>query len=207
MESKGLTPGGVGEFPRGVGFGFLGLSMATFREAAAAEYGWDPEDFEAKVFLHCLETFPRLLARILWIWRDRLFKADLAAIGLVADLTSYNDVFQVAQSFADSHRDRGFLRDTLGLRPRGRRLLSLARELLPGRRQTQTTLEPANRAGTVWRKSDARDPAEAVGDEVVGEAGAEEVSKAKAGADAVKASEKPFIPAKGAALRAKKRSD
>jgi len=175
--------------------------MATFREAAAEEYGWDKEDFEAKVFLQCLETFPRILARILWLWRDRFFKADLAAIGLVADLTSYNDVFQVAQSFADSHRDQGFVRDTLGLRPRGRRLLALARELLPGRRQSHTQLEPVNRGGVVWRKSDAREPAESGATEA-GTAG-EETAKA----EAVKPSEKPFVPAKGAALRAKKRSD
>lgn len=183
--------------------------MGTFREAAAEEFGWDKEAFEAKVFLHCLETFPRILARILWPWRDRFFRVDLAAIGLVADLTSYNDVFQVAQGFADSHRDRGFLRDTLGLRPRGRRLLALARELLPGRRQSQTNLEPANRAGVVWRKSDAREPAEAVESEAGADASAEGEgdSKATVARDAGKSSEKPFIPAKGAALRAKKRSD
>lgn len=185
--------------------------MATFREAAATEYGWAPEDFEAKVFLHCLEPFPRLLARILRLGRDRFFQADLAAIGLVADLTNYNDIFQVAQSFGDSHRDRTFLRDTLGLRPRGRRLLSLARELLPGRRQTPVTLEPASRAGAVWRKSDARDPGATVEEEAAVEAGAVDEAdlktKAKAGGASAKASEKPFVTAKGAALRAKKRAD
>lgn len=125
--------------------------MATFREAAAEEYGWKPQDFEAKAFLHCLDPFPRFIARVLWLWRDRLFREDIAAMRMVSDLTSYNDIFQIAQSFGDARRDQSFLRDKIGVRPRGRRLLALAREILPGRKSRDGKVESAYAPGATWR--------------------------------------------------------
>lgn len=125
--------------------------MATFREAAAEEYGWKTEDFEAKAFLHCLDPFPRFIARVLWLWRDRLFREDIAAMRMVSELTSYNDIFQIAQSFGDARRDHSFLRDGIGVRPRGRRLLAMAREILPGRKSRDGKVEPAYAPGATWR--------------------------------------------------------
>ncbi len=125
--------------------------MATFREAAAEEYGWKTEDFEAKAFLHCLDPFPRFVARVLWPWRDRLFREDIAAMRMVSDLTNYNDIFQIAQSFGDARRDQSFLRDKFGVRPRGRRLLALAREILPGRKSRDGKVESAYAPGATWR--------------------------------------------------------
>ena len=125
--------------------------MATFREAAAEEYGWKTEDFEAKAFLHCLDPFPRFIARTLWLWRDRLFREDIAAMRMVSELTSYNDIFQIAQSFGDARRDQSFLRDRMGVRPRGRRLLTLAREILPGRKSRDGKVESAYAPGATWR--------------------------------------------------------
>ncbi len=125
--------------------------MATFREAASEEFGWKTEDFEAKAFLHCLDPFPRFIARVLWLWRDRLFREDIAAIRMVSELTSYNDIFQIAQSFGDARRDQSFLRDKIGVRPRGRRLLTLAREILPGRKSRDGKVESAYAPGATWR--------------------------------------------------------
>lgn len=125
--------------------------MATFREAAAEEYGWKTEDFEAKAFLHCLDPFPRFIARTLWLWRDRLFREDIAAMRMVSELTNYNDIFQIAQSFGDARRDQSFLRDKIGVRPRGRRLLALAREILPGRKSRDGKVESAYAPGATWR--------------------------------------------------------
>jgi|GEM_PF-509735 len=125
--------------------------MATFREAAAQEFGWKTEDFEAKAFLHCLDPFPRFMARVLWLWRDRLFREDIAAMRMVSELTNYNDIFRIAQSFGDARRDHSFLRDKVGVRPRGRRLLALAREILPGRKSRDGKVESAYAPGATWR--------------------------------------------------------
>jgi hypothetical protein len=125
--------------------------MATFRETAAEEFGWKTEDFEAKAFLHCLDPFPRFIARLLWLWRDRLFREDIAAMRMVSELTNYNDIFQIAQSFGDARRDQSFLRDRMGVRPRGRRLLALAREILPGRKSRDGKVESAYAPGATWR--------------------------------------------------------
>lgn len=126
--------------------------MVKFREAATKEFGWREEHFEGKLFLACLEPFPRFLARLLWPWRQRLFGDDINAMRMVADLTHYNDIFQVAQSFGDGRRDFSFLRNTLGIRPRGRRLLGVAREILPGRKGRETKVESAYAPGATWRK-------------------------------------------------------
>lgn len=126
--------------------------MATFREAAAEEFGWKTKDFEANAFLHCLDPFPRFIARVLWPWRDRLFREDIAAMRLVSELTNYNDIFQIAQSFGDARRDQNFLRDRMGVRPRGRRLLALAREILPGRKSRDSKVESAYAPGATWRR-------------------------------------------------------
>lgn len=134
---------------------------ATFRESAEERLGWDKEDFEAKAFLACLDPFPRLLARLVWPLKSGLFGEDIAAMSKVADLTSYNDVFQIAQGFADARRDRKFFRDALGIRPRGRRLLSLAREVLPGRKSRDVKVESAYHPGATWRKQADAERAEA----------------------------------------------
>ena len=107
--------------------------METFRELACARYGWRPEGFERRTFFHCVSAWQRPAAWILWPWRERFFRADLSLIERIGTMTSYNDVYQVAQDFADSRRQRGFVRDVLGVRPHGRRLLSMARDSLPGR--------------------------------------------------------------------------
>jgi hypothetical protein len=125
--------------------------MATFREAAAEEFGWKTQDFEANAFLHCLDPFPRFIARLLWPWRDRLFREDIAAMRMVSELTSYNDIFQIAQGFGDARRDHSFLRDRMGVRPRGRRLLAFAREILPGRKSRDGKVESAYAPGATWR--------------------------------------------------------
>lgn len=125
--------------------------MATFREAASEVLGWKKEDFEAKAFLHCLDPFPRFIARVLWPWRDRFFREDIAAMRMVSELTNYNDIFQIAQSFGDARRDHSFLRDQMGVRPRGRRLLALSREILPGRKSRSGKVESAYAPGETWR--------------------------------------------------------
>lgn len=125
---------------------------ATFRESAEERLGWNKADFEAKAFLASLDPFPRLLARLVWPLRSRFFGEDIAVMTKVADLTNYNDVFQIAQGFADARRDRKFVRDALGLRPRGRRLLALARDVLPGRKSRDVKVETAYHPGATWRK-------------------------------------------------------
>jgi hypothetical protein len=133
----------------------------TFRESAEKRLGWDKEEFESRAFRSCLNSFPRLLVWLLWPWRSRLFAEDIAAMSQVAELTSYNDVFRFAQGLADARRDRKFFRDALGIRPRGRRLLSLARDVLPGRRSQEVQVETAYHPGATWRKLADVEPREA----------------------------------------------
>jgi hypothetical protein len=134
--------------------------MANFKEIAHQQYGWDPQDFEQRLFLKCLDPGARVLARLLWPWRNRFFRQDFAALSTVANLTSYNDVFDLAQNLSDSRSQRRFLRHRLGIRPRGRHLLALARELLPGRRPQTAKVEPAYRLGSPMPKPQQHQPPE-----------------------------------------------
>ena len=181
--------------------------MATFKEAAQQRYGWDLEDFDEKVFFHCLEGYSRILARLLWPWRRRLFEQDLAVIRSVAEIANYNDVFRVAEMFADPRADPSFLRNSIKIRPRGRRLVNLARELLPARPQRNPTVESINRAGALPRKSDAREPKQLEELQPQIEADAVVDAKPEASDGRRRASDKSLEPAKGAALRGKKRPD
>lgn len=127
--------------------------MATFREVTKAEYGWEEEDFTEELFLECLDPLPRMIARVLWSRREKYFDKDLKAIASLAELTNYNDVFLVAQGFSDSEHGNRLLRGILGVRPRGRRLLAIARELLPGRKQEEPKVQTAYHPGATWRNA------------------------------------------------------
>ncbi len=134
--------------------------MATFKEITHQQYGWAPEEFEQRLFLECLDPGARLLARMLWPWRRQLFQEDFAALSTAARLTTYNDVFDLAQSLSDSRHTKHFFRDRIGIRPRGRRLLAIARELLPGRRPSIAKVEPAYRPGSPMPKPLQHQPPE-----------------------------------------------
>lgn len=126
--------------------------MTTFTEITHQQYGWAPEEFEQRLFLKCLDPETRILARLLWPWRNRLFKEDFAALSTAARLTSYNDLFELAQTLSEARHPRRFFRDRLGIRPRGRHLLAIAREMLPGRRPQAAKVEPAYRPGSPMPK-------------------------------------------------------
>ena len=102
--------------------------MATLRELACERYGWSPDQFVRRTFFHCLLPWYRPLAWMIWPIRKHFFVPDLGLIERIGALSTYNDVYQYAQDFADSRRDRNFLRDTFGMRPHGRRLLAMARD-------------------------------------------------------------------------------
>lgn len=109
------------------------LPVQSFRELACARYGWKGHAFVGRTFLHCVLPWQRPVVWLLRPFWERFYRPDLRIIEKVADMTSYNDVYQVAQDFADSRRDRNLFRDRLGIRPHGRRLLAMARDSLPGR--------------------------------------------------------------------------
>ena len=108
-------------------------AMGTFREKACARYGWEPGNFVSKTLRHCVRPWQLPLVWMAWPWRRRIYAADLQLIERVAEMTSYNDIYHVAQDFADSRRARNFVRDFLGIRPHGRRLLAMARDSMPGK--------------------------------------------------------------------------
>lgn len=104
--------------------------MATIKERACEELGWDEARVVEQLYFHCLTWRHRLMARLLWPFRERLFSEDLRVMEKVVTYESYNDVWVLARDFAYPHRAGSFWRDTMGIRPRGRRLLQLAKELL-----------------------------------------------------------------------------
>jgi hypothetical protein len=134
--------------------------MATFKELACARYGWPIHQFQRRTFFHCVQPWHQPVLWLLWPWRQRLFGPDLGLIERIGELGNYNDVYQFAQDFADSRRARNLFRDTLGMRPHGRRLLAMARDSLPGRARREgsdgggpseglrPTPEPEDRPGT-----------------------------------------------------------
>lgn len=118
--------------------------MRTFREALIAEWGWKESSVVGRLFRSAVLPQHQPILWLLWPFRHRLFREDLAVMEKVLASSSYNDVAQLAREFGHPHRDLTFWRDRVGVRPRGRRLLETAKQVLvEPRRPRRTTPAPS----------------------------------------------------------------
>lgn len=122
--------------------------MRTFKEAAIAELGWKESKVVDRLFRSSIMPQHQPILWLLWPFRHRLYREDLAVLEQVLGLSSYNEVAQFAREFGHPHRDMSFWRDRVGVRPRGRRLLEVAKKVLvePNRPRRQSPA-PAGGAG------------------------------------------------------------
>ncbi|MFM7099916.1 MAG: hypothetical protein ACKOET_18495 [Verrucomicrobiota bacterium] len=104
--------------------------MRTFKEAVIAELGWREARVVERLFRSAVLPRHQPILWLLWPFRQRLFREDLAVMEKMLALSSYNDVAQLAREFGHPHRDLTFWRDRVGVRPRGRRLLETAKRVL-----------------------------------------------------------------------------
>jgi hypothetical protein len=104
-------------------------SSETARGLARERLGWEETAFAALLFRESLPFFQSLIARILWPWRGLFFQSDMTMLERLADSRNPDD-FVLGTEFLRNPRHRGgFVRETLGVRPRRHRIKSWARGL------------------------------------------------------------------------------
>ncbi|HVY70089.1 MAG TPA: hypothetical protein VHH73_09180 [Verrucomicrobiae bacterium] len=106
----------------------------TLQQRYCEQTGCPPGQFEEKIFNECLPPSAMPLARLVRRFRPHFFQSDFLAIRYCGEATSFQAIRSEIDSFAQENRDRGgFLRRNLKLRISGRRLMDVARQLLPTR--------------------------------------------------------------------------
>jgi hypothetical protein len=104
--------------------------MPTIREAAKAEFGWTDDTALRNLFLQSLPPSRRMVGRILWSYRRQYFAEDIKWLKQILETDSYQKISVFCREFGHPHRDLSFWRDTVGIRPRGRRIVKFAKILL-----------------------------------------------------------------------------
>lgn len=114
-----------------------------------AELGWKESQVVDRLFRSSILPQHRPILWFLWPFRRHLYREDLAVLAQVAALSSYNEVAQFAREFGHPHRDLSFWRDRVGVRPRGRRLLEVAKQVLvePRRPRDRSTASEGDTPG------------------------------------------------------------
>lgn len=114
-------------------------SDGSFRALFAKQYGVSPDRFEAEVFVLCVPWIYRPVARILVKLVPPWFHLDLQVLSDMAKAESLQEVRILAGDFRDDIRHRAsFVRDSLGFRASGRRLMGLAKQVFPRSGANQT---------------------------------------------------------------------
>lgn len=103
----------------------------SFREAYARDTGLPAPEFERALFLRCVPPIQRPVARVLLWLNPGVFDRDLATMREVAVATSSEDVRLAARDLrGGGFYQRNLLRDAIGVRASGRRLVAIARRVL-----------------------------------------------------------------------------
>ena len=104
--------------------------MTTFREAYCRHFECPPEEFEQDLLLACMGTQAAFFARWILKFRPDFFAAECSRLRLAGNLTDSRYVYDYAAEFSDPRRGGGLVRERLGIRPRGRALISIALEVM-----------------------------------------------------------------------------
>jgi hypothetical protein len=111
----------------------MALSPAPleFRAAFARRFSRSPESFEREVFVRCVPPWYRPVAWAIIRWVPAWFSQDWQVLQDVARATSLEEVRVLSGDFRGGIRHRrSLIRDRIGFRVSGRRLLALARHVL-----------------------------------------------------------------------------
>ena len=108
----------------------LSPSPLEFRSAFARTFSLPPESFEREAFVRCVPPWYRPLAWALVRCWPAGFAQDWQVLQDVARATSLEEVRAFSGDFRGGIRHRhSLVRDRIGLRVSGRRLLTLARQV------------------------------------------------------------------------------
>ena len=108
------------------------LPGPCFRDAACAKLGCTAETYAQTVFWHCLATRARRIARLVLWFRPGLPQHDLDLLDVAARCATPIQVYRELDAHRANYPQKGFLRQKLGVRLSGAKLMELAKELLPG---------------------------------------------------------------------------
>lgn len=107
------------------------LSPVEFRSAFARTFSRSPESFEREVFVRCVPPWYRPVAWAIIRWVPAWFSQDWQVLQDVARATSLEEVRVLSGDFRGGIRHRrSLIRDRIGFRVSGRRLMGLARQVL-----------------------------------------------------------------------------
>lgn len=102
-----------------------------FRAAFARRFSRSPESFEREVFVRCVPPWYRPVAWAIIRWVPSWFSQDWQVLQDVARAASLEEVRVLSGDFRGGIRHRrSLIRDRIGFRVSGRRLLQLARHVL-----------------------------------------------------------------------------
>ncbi|MBL9173039.1 MAG: hypothetical protein JNL10_05850 [Verrucomicrobiales bacterium] len=108
-------------------------SPTRFRDAFLNSTGIVAERFEVHLFLRSVPPLRRPVARLLLLLRPSVFERDFATLREVALATSADEVRQTVVDLRGGPLYRSsMIRDHLGIRASGRRLVNMARRILKG---------------------------------------------------------------------------
>lgn len=106
-------------------------TVPSFRDAFARGFGVSPDEFERTAFVQCVPWWCRPVAALLVRWEPGWFALDLQVLRDVARATSLDEIRLLAGDFRGGVRHRfSFVRDCLGIRASGRRLMAMARRVI-----------------------------------------------------------------------------
>lgn len=103
--------------------------MRTLKDTVQKKLKWSEKNMLRKFFIISLPPMYQVFGLMLWPFRKKFFEADLDVLRQILEATELREVSSLAREFGHPHRDLGFWRDTLGVRPRGRRVMGFARDL------------------------------------------------------------------------------
>lgn len=104
---------------------------SLFRDLFVRSAGIPEERFEVHLFLRCVPPLRRPLARILLRIKRSIFERDFTTLRAVAAATSVDEVRRAARDLRGGPLYRShWVRDRVGVRASGRRLVVIASEVL-----------------------------------------------------------------------------
>lgn len=114
-------------------------TIGSLQTRALSVLGWEADEFADLLYLESLPFFQRFLAHCLWPLRRYLFRQDIQRMAQLANLTSLSELSREIAWFGSPRNRRGILREIIGVRPRGRRIMNWAKELFA----EDTAVEPS----------------------------------------------------------------
>lgn len=121
--------------------------MTTFRDAYCRHFECPSEEFEQDLLLACMSSQSVFFAKWILRFRPDFFATECSRLRSAGNMTDPRFVYDFAAEFSDPRRGGGWVRERLGIRPRGRALIAIALEVMaaPGGGTTPPESAPPSR--------------------------------------------------------------